>query len=235
MERLSNPRPFLKRAASGDLLRGATRSLVKRWPIERCPGWLGTLHHMQVPGNVGVNAAATATTGPNARIVFRLLAPALSLSGDVAECGVRHGRLLLSLGLFVRQRRPAKRVVGFDGFMEPDDSANDDLTLVRRVREYGLMATVKLARGDFQQSSRRHAFRRFCFVRLDRALSGLYRECFEFFYPRMTPGGVMLFDEYRDAPWARCTLAVSEFMADKAEKIDRLVTGRDVTYFVRKT
>jgi hypothetical protein len=218
MQRLRNPRPFLKRAASGDVLRGATRSLVKRWPIDRCPEWL-------MPNEAG---------GVNARITFRLLAPALTLAGDVAECGIGHGRMLLTLGLFVRQRRPAKRVVGFDVFVDPEERPDDDLSLLRRVREYGLMATVKLARGSFEQIARRHAVRRFCFVRLDRALSGVYRECLDFFYPRLTPGGVILLEEYRDAPWARCAVAVDEFMHDKPEKVERVVNGRDVTHFIRR-
>jgi hypothetical protein len=239
MVRVRNPRPIFGRGtsptttttkrAAGDLLRGATRSLVKRWPIERCPGWLGTLHHMRVPGNVERNAVESAMGAANARIVFRLLAPALTLPGDVAHCGT--WQMLLSLGLFVRQRRPEKRVLGFDSLAGFDGT---DLSLARRVREYGLTATVKLGWGDFEQSLRRHAHRRFCFVHLERGHAGSYQECLEFFYPRVTAGGILLLDEYRDAPLAGCTLAVDEFMADKAEKIERIVAHHDAKHFMRR-
>ena len=243
MARVSNPRPILQRATSpttiptkrgADLLRGATRSLVKRWPIERCPGWLGTLHQMRVPGNVQRNAVEREAGGGNARIVFRLLAPALMLPGDVAECGVRHGQMLLSLGLFVRQRRPAKRVIGFDSFAGPGGSLEGDGALGRRVRQYGLAATVQLAQGDFLQALRRHAHRRFCFVHLERVRSASYRECLEFFYPRLAAGGVLLLDEYGDGRALGCSLAVDEFLSDTPDEVERVVAGHDVTYFIRR-
>ena len=229
MLRVSNPRPILKRAAAptpipvtrgpGDLLRGATRSLVKRWPIERCPGWLGTLHQMRVPGTV-----------------FRLLAPALMLPGDVAVCGIRqHGQMLLSLGLFVRQRRPAKHVIGFDALAGPGATGESDGGLGRRVRQYGLAATVQLAKGDLLQGLRRHAHRRFCFVHLERVRSASYRECLEFFYPRLTAGGVMLLDEYGDGRALGCSLAVDEFMAETPDEVQRIVAGRDAMSFIRRT
>jgi len=34
----------------------------------------------------------------------------------------------------------------------------------------------------------------------------------------MSPGGIILFDEYDDPPWPGCRLAVDEFLADKLEK-----------------
>jgi hypothetical protein len=240
---VSNASPILTRVTSqttittkrgaGNLLRGATRSLVKRWPIERCPGWLGTLHQMRVPGNVQRKAAEREAGGGNARIVFRLLASALMLPGDVAVCGARHGQMLLSLGLFVRQRRPAKRVIGFDSFAEPDGPVEGDLALARRVREYGLAATVLLARGDFPQALRQHAHRRFCFVHLERVRSASYRNCLEFFYPRLTTGGVLLLDEYGDGRALGCSLAVDEFLGEARDRVERIVTRRDTMYFVR--
>jgi hypothetical protein len=242
MGRVSNARPTFTHVTSqttittkrgaGNLLRGATRSLVKRWPIERCPGWLGTLHQMRVPGNVQ-RKAAEREAGGNARIVFRLLASALMLPGDVAVCGARHGQMLLSLGLFVRQRRPAKWVIGFDSFAEPGGSVETDLGLTRRVREYGLAATVQLARGDFPQALRQHAQRRFCFVHLERVRSAAYRDCLEFFYPRLTTGGVLLLDEYGDGRALGCSLAVDDFLGEARDQVERIVTRRDTMYFVR--
>ena len=45
------------------LLRAATRPLAKRSPIERCPGWLGTLHNLNVPKNVLPNVREEARGG----------------------------------------------------------------------------------------------------------------------------------------------------------------------------
>jgi hypothetical protein len=243
MGRVSNPEPIFTRATSpasittkrgaGDLLRGATRSLVKRWPIERCPGWLGTLHRMSVPGNVQRRALEREASGGNARVVFQLLTPALMLPGDVAACGPGHGQMLLSLGLFVRQRRPAKRVIGFESFEGPNGPIDGDGGLRRRVREYGLAATVQLATGDLPQALRRHAHRRFCFVHLERVRSASYRECLEFFAPRLTPGGVLLLDEYGDGRALGCSLAVDEFLGEARDRVERIVTGRDTVYFIR--
>jgi hypothetical protein len=220
------------RAVAADLLRGATRSLVKRWPIERCPGWLGTLHRMRVPAHGERRRPEGGAGAADTRSVFRLLAGALTFRGDVAQYGVGHGHMLLSLGLFVRQRQPEKRVIGLDPL--PDPGVPFDELLARRMREYGLLATVYVDRGPVPPLLRRHAHRRFCFVVLGRVGDGSDQNGLEFFYPRVRAGGVIVLEAYGDGSWPAGTLAVDAFLADKPEKIERLVGDAGVTYFIRR-
>ncbi|MGQ0429163.1 MAG: TylF/MycF/NovP-related O-methyltransferase [Gammaproteobacteria bacterium] len=59
---------------------------------------------------------------------------------------------------------------------------------------------------------------RFCFVPLDCDIYQSYRTCLPLLYPRLVPGGIMLFDEYRSREWPGAMSAVDEFLADKREK-----------------
>lgn len=244
------------RRVAGDLLRGATRPLVKHWPIDRWPGWLGTLHHLRVPANVRPQAEESPAGGANARIVFRLLESTLGLDGDVAECGVWQGQMLVPIGMYMRRRAPRKRVWGFDSFQGLDDTVSVDLALggdvderkriggfsdtshsaiARRVQAFGLGDTVQLVPGYFQDTLHKHADLRFSFVHLDCVLYESYRHCLEFFYPRLARGGVILLDEYKDPPWPGCTRAVDEFMAGKPERVQQTSSDRYIKYFIRRS
>ena len=243
------------RRVAGDMLRGATRPFARALPVDRWPGWLGTLHHVNVPRNLEPQEAESTAGGANPRIVFRLLASTLALDGDVAECGVWKAQTLLPIAMFVRRRARGKRVWGFDSFQGLDDTVSRDLGLggahderkriggfadtsleaiQRRVRAFGLSDTVKLVPGYFRDTLPRHADLRFAFVHLDCVLYESYRQCLEFFYPRMAQGGVILLDEYNDPPWPGCRQAVDEFMTGRPEAIQRTSSDRYIKYFIRK-
>jgi len=244
----------LRRSAASQL-RAWTWPLVTMRPIENCPGWLGRLHKLNVPGNVEPNEQESPAGASNIRIIFRLLEPALALEGDYAECGVWHGSTLISVGLFVQHRASGKRVLGFDSFQGLSNSVSRDVALggvgdpnkrvggfsdtsyeaVRsQVERFRLPETVTLVPGYFQDTLHKHADARFCFVHLDCVLYDSYRQCLEFFYPRVSRGGIILLDEYRDPPWPGCTQAVDEFLVGKPEKIQEIKSDNHIKYFLRK-
>lgn len=240
---------------AGELLRTMTRPLVRLLPVEHWPGWIATLHQIKVPGNVEPNPQESPAGSSNIRIIFQLLEPALALPGDVAECGVWQGWTLIPTGLFLRRRAPMKRLLGFDSFQGLNDTVSRDVALggdddprkrvggfsntsyeavEQRVRQFGLAGTVSLVRGYFQDTLPRHAESRFCFVHLDCVIYESYRQCLQFFYPRMVTGGVILLDEYRDPPWPGCTQAVDEFIDGKPEKIAEIKSDNHIKYYLRK-
>lgn len=244
------------RHSAGTLLRAWTRPLVRRGPIERLPGWLGTLHSIKVPANVEPNPQESPAGSANIRMIFQLLETTLSLPGNVAECGVWQGSTLLPTGLFLRRRAPTKRLVGFDSFKGLNETVSHDVRLGgdederkhvggfsntsyeavnQRVREFGLAQTATLVPGYFQDTLAGYADWRFSFVHLDCVIYESYRTCLEFFYPRLVVGGVILLDEYNDPPWPGCTLAVDEFLADKPEKLTEIRSDNHVRYYLRKT
>jgi O-methyltransferase len=243
------------RHTAGNVLRTFTRPLVKRLPIERCPGRIATLHNLKVPANVRPNSQESTEGSSNIRIIFRLLEPALALPGDLAECGVWQGSTIIPTALFVRRRAPHKRVLGFDSFQGLNQTVAHDAALPgdfddrkrvggfsdtsyaaveERVRHFGVADTVTLVQGYFQDTLPKYTDARFCFVHLDCVIYESYKQCLEFFYPRMSPGGVILIDEYNDPPWPGCTQAVDEFLAGKPETITEVKSDNQVRYYIRK-
>jgi O-methyltransferase len=69
---------------------------------------------------------------------------------------------------------------------------------------------------------------RYRLVHIDVDLYEPTRDALAYFYPRMVPGGVLLFDDYgfQSCPGAR--LATDEFFSDKPEPIVELATGQAV-------
>ena len=55
----------------------------------------------------------------------------------------------------------------------------------------------------------------------------------EYFYPRMAPGGVILFDDYLDKSFPMARAAVDEFLADTPETICQLQSGEGSSTFRR--
>jgi hypothetical protein len=241
--------------AAGSLLRRWTSPLVAGRPIEQCPGWLGTLHNIKVPGNIAPNPVESTAGSANIRIIFRLLESTLGLGGDVAECGVWQGSTLIPTGLFLRRHAPAKTLFGFDSFEGLNDTVARDVVLggeederkqvggfsntsldnvQRQVLRFGLDRTVRLVPGYFQNTLPRFGGEQFCFVHLDCVIYESYRTCLEFFYPRMVRGGVILLDEYNDPPWPGCTMAVDEFLAGKREELREVKSENHVRYYFQK-
>jgi len=72
-------------------------------------------------------------------------------------------------------------------------------------------------------------------VHLDCDLYESYRTCLEFFYPRLSMGAVVLFDEYNDPTWPGCNKAVDEFLADKKERCLEIESDNQLKYFIRKS
>lgn len=66
---------------------------------------------------------------------------------------------------------------------------------------------------------------RFSFVHIDVDLEAPTRESVTFFYERMSPGGIILCDDYGFSTCPGATLAMDSFLADKAEKMIRLPGG----------
>ena len=80
----------------------------------------------------------------------------------------------------------------------------------------------------------RFANYRFCFAHLDCDIYQSYKETLEFFYPRMTPGAIILLDEYNDPPWPGCNRAVDEFLTDKPERLVEIESDNYRKWYLRK-
>lgn len=171
-----------------------------------------------------------------------ILKEALKLGGDVAECGVYKGgtaeveaKEMVGLG---------RRLLLFDTFcgmpdikLVDDDSHRphdmNDVNLDELKNVMTPFGFVDIYPGKFEDTVKKAIDgMSFCFVHIDADLYTSVKECCEYFYDRMVPGGIMLFDDYGSPTCKGARRAVDEFFAGKPEKIED--AGSSGPVFVRK-
>lgn len=237
------------------LFQDASAPWLAKWPLAQVPGWLGLLHDIKVPRGTARLPARTPCCAASVNILLSLLPEAVTRAGMLAECGVYRGGTLIPTGLYLKQNGLAKVVYGFDSFQGFDASVDSEIALGgspsgdkrrggfgdtsleyvgAKVRRWGLQQHVRLVKGYLERTLPLHANERFCFVHLDVDIYESYRLALEFFYPRVTPGGVILLDEYNDPPWPGCNKAVDEFLRDKPERLTEIERDNHVKFFIRK-
>jgi len=159
-----------------------------------------------------------------------------SLEGNVAELGVYKGGSAKLLAKVFEKGAKEKVVHLFDTFCGiPETNPLIDL------HKKGDFATTSLDsaqqflsdchnvvfhKGLFSATFNRVANETFCFVHIDCDVYQSVLECCEFFYPRMTCGGIMLFDDYGFLSCPGAKKAVDEYFQDKSERPVYLTTGQ---------
>ena len=218
--------------------------LIRNLPIAAWPGWLGRTLEVTVPQSLIPKSVADATGSVNINIVIEMIERTRSLSGAIAECGVYKAASTLGMALYMRQRGIRKQIYAFDSFegFHPESIARDlefggapeedrrphgfsDCTVdevnakIHRLR----IDNITVVPGYFKDSFRTlPGDLIFSFVHLDVDLYDSYRECLEFFYPKVEGSGIILLDEYNDPPWPGCNKAVDEFLLEKAERLEMI-------------
>jgi O-methyltransferase len=180
---------------------------------------------------------------PDRKFVLWSMARSVShIAGDTAECGVLDGA---SSYLICAARAPGRRTAhhAFDSFEglsapSPEDrpavetsftwTAGDlSVSLAEAQEKLGQFDDIRYYKGWIPTRFDEVAERRFSFVHVDVDLYGPTRDSLEFFYPRLTAGGILLCDDYgyHTCPGAR--RAFDEFISDKPEEtVVHLPTGQ---------
>ncbi|MCF8122406.1 MAG: TylF/MycF family methyltransferase [Desulfarculaceae bacterium] len=164
----------------------------------------------------------------------QLLKLVLHLEGDLAECGVYKGA---SAQLMCRAALPLGKTVHlFDSFQGLPAPQNADGSYWEQGRfattEEDVASTLEglgnylVYAGWIPERFNQVADRSFCFVHVDVDLAQPTLDSIEFFYPRLSPGGIMLFDDhgFKSCPGAR--QVTEEFFAGKTEELVLLSTGQ---------
>lgn len=174
----------------------------------------------------------------NISIVLDAIVTTAAVPGDIVECGVYRGSSLATLGLKVRELSLDKQVWGLDSFegfppageedlidgMLPEKSkpsyyANTSEQWVRNlIRQLGLNDIVNIVAGYFEDTCPPLAVEAISVLWLDCDLYGSYKTCLQHLYPRVSPGGYIIFDEYYSKKYPGARIAVDDFFADKPEK-----------------
>jgi len=230
------------------VLREAVRTLLPpflppskylRQPLTTWPPIIGMVHDVRLPRGTKPHSSPRPTGPANINILLAMINRSLHVTGDIAECGVFRGGTLVPMAVHLKQAAPHKHLFGFDSFQGFDNSIMLDISMDAPPEPYkrvggwsetsGSRVLSKLHRfradnvtlipGYFRDSLPRCADRRFSFVHLDVGIYYSYRECLEFFYPRLSSEGIILVNDYDDPPWPGCNRAVDEFLIDKPEKL----------------
>jgi predicted O-methyltransferase YrrM len=196
---------------------------------------------------------ATPGRRPDFYTLARIVRTMDEFSGAILECGTHHGATLLGMAHILRSREIPARLYGldsFEGFPEPTvEDAQDDGTmhpwvrkgalgeasfeqLKARLASMDLTAQVTLIKGFFNDTLPRLKAERFSLVHLDCDLYQSYISCLEFVYPRMLPGGIIVFDDYGSPPYAGARRAVDEFFTDRPERLQFYPEAPGPRYFM---
>jgi O-methyltransferase len=174
---------------------------------------------------------------------FFLLSTAASVrnvEGDTADIGVRFGTS--SFFILVGIDNAAKLHHMFDSFEglsepTPEDSAAGQQTVWKQGQ---LLAEEEVTKKNLRMYEDRCRYykgwvptrfaqvrdRKFAFVHVDVDLFQPTHDTLEFFYERLSPGGVIVCDDYGSALCPGARKAMDEFMAHKPEALFHIPTGQ---------
>jgi hypothetical protein len=177
----------------------------------------------------------TAGTSERAYMLASLAHYAKQLPGEFAETGVYQGGSALLLAQTLQDT--SKKFYLFDSFKGlPEPDLNHDRffqqgeyaapleTVKERLR--GVSHLVDVREGWIPGTFAGLEDKQYAFAHVDVDLYQPTLDSCRYFYPRLTPGGVMLFDEYGFSSAHGEKVAVDEFFADKPEQPIALITGQ---------
>jgi hypothetical protein len=147
--------------------------------------------------------------------------------GDMAELGVYRGNSAAVLAYYARLHY--KNLVLFDtfeGFDQRDLVGIDSSphfqfadTSLDQVRDLVGDDGVTFVRGRFPQSIPANLYHsRFCLAHIDCDLYEPAKAGLEFFYPRLSPGGLLILHDYANPYWEGIKRAVDEYCAGIPER-----------------
>lgn len=176
------------------------------------------------------------TTG-NLKQWRKALSATRHLRGCVVECGTYRGESIAPLGWLMREDGDTRHLYGFDSFqgfpeIKPEDESEEGYlgrspayfarTSQADVQDFidalDLSDRVTLVGGFFEDTLPKTAVGPISVLILDCDLYDSYKTCLRELYPRVEPGGWILFDEYFNRKYPGARRAVDEFVADKPEK-----------------
>jgi O-methyltransferase len=178
----------------------------------------------------------TLVSRDRAYMLWRTLQQSLHLAGDVIECGVfRGGTALLeaqtiaaqggdrSLHLFDSFQGMPQTTAGVDRIQEGDFSTTSVEDVARLFEDYPF---VKIHQGFIPQTFEGLTIDSIAWAHIDVDIYQSVLDCINYTYPRLVPGGVMIFDDYGFPCCAGARRAVDEAFSGLPEVPLCLPTGQ---------
>lgn len=146
----------------------------------------------------------------------RMYEQIVDIEGDIVECGIGGGQSFIFLAFLVKEEMEKRKLWGFDSFEGfPDTSENDKsirdpkrgqnktnvldfykLLFNMELSEEFLSSQLSIVRGFFSESLKNYTGNRIALLHIDVDLYESYLAVLEELYPKVTNGGIILFDEY---------------------------------------
>ena len=166
------------------------------------------------------------------------LQASLSLPGDVAEFGVYRGHTAKALDRTLERAGSDKRLFLFDSFCgmpevsHPLDDAWEKGDLAYPVKEVEKLfkesPRINIVRGYFSDTLPQYPDLRFAFCHVDADLYTSVKECIAYIMPRLSPGGVIVFDDYGFPETVGAKAAIEEYSGQAGPAFIPLPTGQAV-------
>jgi O-methyltransferase len=168
-------------------------------------------------------APRTLVSADRCYVLYTLLRQALALDGDVWECGVYQGGTAAMLAKIIIESGTHKKLFLFDTFagMPETDKVRDlhrkgdfSNTSVEEVEAFINAPDVTVMRkGYIPDTFSGLESRRIVFAHIDVDIYRSVIESLEFIWPRLSPGGFVVFDDYGFPTCPGALQAVDEFFA----------------------
>jgi O-methyltransferase len=165
------------------------------------------------------------------------------IPGSFAEVGVYRGESARILHR-MDSSRPFHLFDTFEGFRKADLSAERgdaatytpmhfaDTNVPEVLKRIGGNRNILIHKGDFPEKSGEASGERFALVHLDADLYKPTRAALEFFYPRLSPGGVIMVHDYNHR-WEGVRKAVDEFLLTIPEILVHVADADSTVLIVR--
>jgi O-methyltransferase len=196
---------------------------MKWWEDSRFNEYLISFNELR-----GMNSSRRWMLGQLTRLVA-------GVPGDTAECGVFEGAGSWLICQSVAAHTAPRTHYVFDSFEGLSAPSTEDGTAWAKgnlscgidivKRNLSPFERVELHKGWIPQAFEGVGAATFAFVHIDVDLYEPTRDSMQFFYERMSSGGIIICDDYGFTTCPGATKAVDEFLADKPEKMVSLPTG----------
>lgn len=171
-------------------------------------------------------APFTLVTIDRCYIIWTLASQSQHVEGEFWECGVYRGGTARLLADNILSNRSEKNLRLFDTFSGmPTTGARDfhvegdfsdtSIDIVRKVLEHNEFVTFHV--GKIPDTFGNETDKKISFAHIDVDIYQSVLDCCKYIYPRLSPGAVMLFDDYGYSSCPGARQAVDEFFRDKPE------------------
>jgi O-methyltransferase len=181
----------------------------------------------------------TVVSPDRAYMLYSLLRQAVAVPGDVWECGVyRGGTAMMFAALLSEWNVTGKRLHLFDSFEGMPETEEHDWHQGGDFEDTSLEAVssriphpfVTFHAGFIPGTFAGMEPSKLCFAHIDVDIHRSVVDCTEFVYPRMNPGGFIVYDDYGFISCPGARRAVDEFFRDKPEVPLVMPTGQAIVF-----